>query len=179
MWFYKQRKWFKVGTFCVSAHGSNWCLYLESVFFVPQAPVQSVLLQLHNVNRKDDHHLTTLLVKSSAAAVSSSLLGCYISFIEKQNNISVKWLVKGLFIAKKCDVMLTQGMHDTLYCLQRRLRCLLTLCTWCLAPWETVSFVSRDPQCYTMENKTHRFLHGQSIKVLSYFLIQKKTKKCK
>ena len=59
-------------------------------FFVPQVPVQSVLLLLRNVNRKDAHHLTALLVESSAAAVSSSLLGCYISFIEKQNNISVK-----------------------------------------------------------------------------------------
>ena len=62
-------------------------LYLESVFcLVPRVPVQSVLQQLRNVNRKDVHHLTTLLVASSAAAVSSNLLGCCIFCTEKQTN---------------------------------------------------------------------------------------------
>lgn len=75
------------GTFCVSTHGrQRVCVWnLTLIFFVPQVPVQSVLLLLHNVNRKDAHHLTTLLVVSSAAAVSSSLLGCYIFYAEKQN----------------------------------------------------------------------------------------------
>ena len=89
-------------------------VYLESVF-VPQVPVQSVLLLLRNVSRKDVHHLTALLVASSAAAVSSSLLGCCIFCTkktkqqQKQINQSPDW-PKFCSLPSSNDVMLTQEL---------------------------------------------------------------------
>ena len=164
-------------------------LYLESVVcFLPRVPVQSVLLLLRNVNRKDVHHLTTLLVVSLAAAVASSLLGCYIFCTETQIYQSRDWS-KFCSLPSNSDVMLTceprlwfnlgpspmLGRNGWQIIASAKEAKVFPNITHLLLPKETVSFVSWDPSL--RRNKTHCFPHGQSLSVLLYLPTQKQKKK--